>query len=97
MMVLITGASSGIGAAFARELASRSSDLVLVARRRQRLERLADELHEQFGVNVEVSVADLTDVIDGGRVERRLAELDLETGAAIAYVKNLKFASPKAK
>ena len=87
MMVLITGASSGIGAAFARELASRSSDLVLVARRRQRLERLADELHEQFGVNVEVSVADLTDVIDGGRVERRLAELDLESGAAIAYVK----------
>ena len=44
-------------------------------------------MHEQFGVNVEVSVADLTDVIDGGRVERRLAELDLESGAAIAYLK----------
>jgi hypothetical protein len=44
-------------------------------------------LHEQFGVNVEVSVADLTDVIDGGRVELRFTELDLESGAAIAYLK----------
>ena len=87
MMALITGASSGIGAALARELPSRGSDLVLVARRWQRLESLADELHEQFGVDVEVLVAGLIDVIDVGRVERRIAELDLESGAAIAYLK----------
>ena len=75
MVALVTGASSGIGAAFARKLASQGHDLVLVARRQQRLASLADELHEQFCVNVEVLVADLTDAIDVGRVERRIAEL----------------------
>jgi len=75
MVALITGASSGIGAAFARRLAFQGYDLILVARRRQRLARLADELHKQFGVNVEVLVVDLTDTGDVGRVERHIAEL----------------------
>jgi short-subunit dehydrogenase len=75
MVALITGASSGLGAAFARRLASQGYDLILVARRRQRLTSLADELHEQFGVNVEVLVADLADTIDVGKVESRIAEL----------------------
>ena len=75
MVALITGASSGIGAAFARKLASQGHHLILIARRRQKLTSLADELHEQFGVNVEVLVADLADSMDVGKVEIRIGEL----------------------
>jgi short-subunit dehydrogenase len=56
---LVTGASSGIGAVFARELASRGSDLVLVARSRDKLTALGDELSTSYGVAVDAVVADL--------------------------------------
>ena len=51
---LITGASSGIGAVFAREYASRGHDLIIAARRIDRLDALAAEIIAAHGVNVQV-------------------------------------------
>ena len=60
--VLITGASAGIGREFARQLAGRAGPLVLVARRRERLEELSDELTKRDpNLNVHVRVTDLSD------------------------------------
>lgn len=61
---LITGASSGLGEAFARVLASRGYSLILTARRLERLTALADELTRQHGISCQVVPADLAD--EGG-------------------------------
>lgn len=71
--VLITGASSGIGATYAQRFARRGHDLVLVARNKARLEALALRLHDESGVNIDVVQADLTLADDLARVEQRLA------------------------
>jgi short-subunit dehydrogenase len=73
---LITGASSGIGAAFARKLAVRGYAVILVARRVERLESLANELRNQYHVQAEVLVADLADSADIQRVAEYVAGLD---------------------
>jgi len=72
-LALITGASSGIGAEFAAQLAARGYDLVLVARREERLRALADALRSSHGVAVEICAADLTAESEIGRVEQRIA------------------------
>lgn len=60
-IALVTGASSGIGLAFAEELASRGLDLVLTARRTGHLEALAERLQSTFGIRVRIIGADLSD------------------------------------
>lgn len=71
---LITGASSGLGAEFARQLAARGADLVLVARDRAALEALDADLRGRFDVRVEVLVADLLDTAALAAVEDRLVD-----------------------
>jgi short-subunit dehydrogenase len=75
---LITGASSGIGAAIARELAGRGYGATLVARREERLRELADELAGQFDVRMETIAADLTSEKGREGVATRLSELSLD-------------------
>jgi hypothetical protein len=70
----VTGASSGIGACFARALAARGYDLLLVARRRERLVALAKELAAAHGVEADVEAADLADAEGLARVASVLRE-----------------------
>lgn len=72
-IALVTGGSSGIGAEFARQLAARGHDIVLVARDRDRLDAMAAELRAT-GRAVEVIVADLADRDDTNRVADRLRD-----------------------
>lgn len=71
---LVTGASAGIGLAFAERLARDQYDLIVVARSRDRLEEIAKRLREERGVAVEVLAADLTQAEQLRLVERRVAD-----------------------
>jgi len=72
-LALVTGSSSGIGAAYAKSLAARGYDLIMVARRRDRLEELAGLLRHTYGIMAEIMVADLSDPLELSRVEQRAA------------------------
>jgi short-subunit dehydrogenase len=69
---VVTGASSGIGAAIAKELASRGHSLALVARREERLQTLATDLTSSYGVTADVIAADLSDPSERERLADEL-------------------------
>ncbi len=75
---LVTGASSGIGEEFARQLGRRGYDIILVARRKDRLDGLAATLSALHDVGVEVIQADLTSARDLAVVEKRLSAGDID-------------------
>lgn len=71
---IVTGASSGIGKVYAERLASRGYNLVVVARREDRLRQLAADLGERFGVQADVIVADLSQPEGVAQVATRIAD-----------------------
>ena len=80
---LVTGASSGIGRELARGLAARGHAVVLVARRRQRLDAVARELTSRHGVRAEPLVCDLTDPAARAAIPDRLSELGLRADVLV--------------
>lgn len=78
MVTLITGASTGIGAEFARQFAARGDDLVVVARSADRLEELAAQLRETHGVQVTVVPMDLSMPTAAADLWQRTNSLGLE-------------------
>jgi short-subunit dehydrogenase len=80
---LITGASAGLGAEFARQLAARGTNLVLVARNRVRLEEAAAGLERRYGIRTEVLPADLTDDAGVAAVVERLSDAERPVGILV--------------
>jgi short-subunit dehydrogenase len=80
---LITGASSGICAAYAREFAARGAGLVLVARSEDTMQRLAGELRAAYGKRIDVVVADLSEPGAADVVASRVAALGIEVGLQV--------------
>lgn len=88
-VAFITGASSGIGAALAREFAAQGADVVLCARRRERLAQLADEIHSKYGKK---ALAIECDVTRDGDLEKAVAQAEKELGRIDVVVANAGYA-----
>ena len=83
MATLITGASSGLGAEYARQFAARRHDLVLVARREQALSALADQLRSAHGVQVTVISQDLSTPDSAAQLHSRTSDLGIEVDVLV--------------
>ncbi len=90
-VAVVTGASAGIGAVYARRLAARGFDLILVARRADRLAALSKEVQDKHGTQVEVVAADLTASADLARLEK-LAAADKRITMLVNNAGNAKLA-----
>ncbi len=82
---VVTGASSGLGAEFARQLGAKGYDLVLVARRKDRLDELASQIHRDHQARVLTFERDLSETNAGGRL---VSDLDREAIAPVLLVNN---------
>lgn len=80
---LITGASAGLGAEFARQLAAQGHNLVLVARDRARLQETAADTERRYGIRAEVVPADLTDDAGVAAVVGRLTAVESPVGVLV--------------
>lgn len=78
MIALVTGASSGIGRDIARSLAKHGINVIITARRRDRLETLKKELTEQYGVKVKIIAADLSDTKQCIELHRRVKKYNID-------------------
>ncbi|MEE8264238.1 MAG: SDR family NAD(P)-dependent oxidoreductase [Gammaproteobacteria bacterium] len=78
---LVTGASSGIGFEFAKQIAAKKLNIILVARREDKLQSVAKDVHDQHGADVKVVVADLT--ADEGIEAVKRATGDIEIGLLV--------------
>ena len=63
-IAVITGATSGIGASFAKILASRGYNLIITGRRKEKIQNLADELAKKYSIKIEVIIAELSNEKD---------------------------------
>lgn len=82
-VALVTGASAGIGAAIATELAARGHNLAIVARRKPKLDALKKKLTDEHGVQVHTLVCDLSKPAPRGRLAGRIEKLELEVDVLI--------------
>ena len=80
---VVTGASSGIGAEFARQLADRGHGVFLVARREDRLRELASEIERDHGVRAEFAACDLGDAADRRNLPGLVARRDLDVSVLV--------------
>jgi len=88
---LVTGASAGIGTEFARQIAKEGMNVILVARRRDRLEEVAQELRSAHGIKTEIVTADLGTRNGPYDVHNAVKQLNLEDGGPGLIINNAGF------